>query len=76
MQAPSAPPPAIGQLPAADMAALIADEPVRPAQPREIVPAVLVRAEPSQELTHRPRIVPAAAHREHNPKLVRLGGEL
>ena len=55
-RAPGAFPPAVRQLPTVDVPALIADETVRPAQPRQVVPAVRVRAEPRQELAHRPWI--------------------
>src|SRR5674476_909849 len=48
--------------------ALIADEPVRPAQPRQVVPAVRVRAEPRQELAHRSRIVLPASECNHGTK--------
>src|ERR1019366_890334 len=61
-------PPAVRQPPTVDVPALIADETVRPAQPRQVVPAVRVRAEPRQELAHRSRIVLPASECNHGPK--------
>src|SRR5664280_1031090 len=75
MRAGDALPPAVRQLPATDVPALIADETVRPAQPRQVVPAVLVRAEPRQELTDRPRIISTALERDHGHNLLRLSGD-
>ena len=68
-------PPAVRQPPTVDVPALIADEPVRPAQPRQVVPAVRVRAEPRQELAHRSRIVLPASECNHGPSLLRVSGE-
>src|SRR5665647_2877942 len=64
-----------GRPTAANVLALIADEPVRPAQPRQVVPAVRVRGEPRQELAHRSRIVSPASECNHGPSLLRLSGE-
>ena len=61
MRAPGALPPPVRNPPPTHVAALVADEPLGPAQPLQIVSAIRVRGEPRQELTHRPRVVPAAS---------------
>ena len=66
--------PAITQPPAAGMTAVRAGEPARPAQPLQVVQAVLVGAEPRQELARRPRIVRPRAGKFHQVSLLRLSG--
>ena len=50
---------AVAQPPAAYMRAHWTDEPARPPQPRQVVHAVRIRAEPGQELARRLRVVHA-----------------
>jgi len=64
--------PAVGQLPPASMTAMRAREPARPAQPLQVVKAVLVSAEPRQELTSRPRIVRTRSRIVHELSVLRL----
>ena len=66
---------AVRHPPPTDAPAVVADETVRPAQPRQVVPAVLIRAEPRQHLADRPRIVSAALEPYHQPNLLRLSGD-
>src|SRR5262249_15603486 len=65
--------PAVAQPPPAGMTTAQAGKTVRPAQPLQVVQAVLIGAEPGKELPSRTRIV-RACHRHHEQILVRLNG--
>src|SRR5712692_8923853 len=64
--------PAVGQPPAAGLPAARAGKPARPAEPLQVVEAVLVGAEPRQELTGRPRVVRARPRIIHELSVLRL----
>jgi hypothetical protein len=51
-----------------------AGEPARPAQPLQVVQAVLISAEPRQELTGRPRVMRPGPRVIHQVSLLRLSG--
>jgi hypothetical protein len=68
-------PSAVPQQPPTNTPTLIADETVRPAQPPQVIPTVLISAEPCQHLPDRPRIVSPALKRCHEPNLLRLSGD-
>ena len=66
--------PAVRQPPPARITAVRAGEPARPAQPLQVVQAVLISAEPRQELTSRPRVVRPGPGIIHQVSLLRLSG--
>ena len=70
-----APEPAITHPPAAGMAAALADEPARPAQPLQVVQAVRIGTEPRLELARRPRVMHAPTRTIHTVSLRRLNGD-
>ena len=65
---------AIGEPPAPSVTAARADEAGRPAQPLQVVEAVRIASEPSLELAHGLRIVPAGTRMLHCLSLHRLNG--
>ena len=64
--------PAIAQPPAAGVTTRRACKPARPAQPLQVVQAVLIGAEPGQELSRRARVVRPGARIFHSTSLLRL----
>ena len=67
--------PAIAQPPTPWMAALGTDEPLRPAQPMQVIQTSGISAEPGLKLTECPRVVHTAAGMFHPHRLLRLNGD-
>ena len=71
---PAAEPP-VAQSPAARLPACRAHEPVRPAQPLQVIQTVGVGAEPRLELAHRTRVIPSRQRRSaHGRRNYRASG--